>query len=287
MPSRFLDELPAELTRAPTGPRPAATSSGGRGAADAAQRRRRRARRSGVGDDVVHAASARGRDRRRAGRRRGRALRRRRLRAPADGRLRAAAREARSISAWRRRIIDGKAVAARVRARGRRGGRGVSRERGRPRRARDGARRRRPRLADLRRAASTAPAPRSGCARSTTTCRPTTAEAELLDVIDALNARPRRRAGSSCSCRCPPTSTPARVTRAVDPRRTSTGSRRPTPACSCRGATALVPATPLGRDGAAAPTRAPTRRRRGGRGRAQRTSSASRWPRCCSRGTRP
>ena len=85
MPSRFLDELPAELSPATARARPtrgSATSPAPREAPLPFH----------VGDDVLHASFGEGvviGDAR--GRRRGGALRRRRLRAPADGRLRAAA----------------------------------------------------------------------------------------------------------------------------------------------------------------------------------------------------
>ena len=175
MPSRFLDELPAELTDAATArARPTQWES-------PAPAPREAPLPFHVGDDVVHASFGEGVvigiER---GRHRGRALRRRRLRAPADGRLRAA-----PPAEVRRRsmatIIDGKAIAA-ARARGgRRGGR-AHREHGEPPGARDRAGRRRPGLADLRR--RQAPGVRGGRhrARSATSCPRDTAEAELLDA---------------------------------------------------------------------------------------------------------
>ena len=112
MRSRFLDEIPAELLDEPPGravPREPAVgrlraAARRRSAAPPAWRRRRRraagwwaARRPAsrtaepfrLGEDVVHAAFGDGRGHgRRAGRRDRRALRRRRLRAQADGRVR-------------------------------------------------------------------------------------------------------------------------------------------------------------------------------------------------------
>ena len=130
LPSRFVDELPAELTERHGGSTRGGRGLGSRGRgrrraagrprpdARAADRRRRRPRQ----------LRRRRRHRRRARRRGRRPLRRRRRRAQADGRLRPDQEALASLAA---RTIDGKAVGAAVRARVARRSRGV-RGRGRP-----------------------------------------------------------------------------------------------------------------------------------------------------------
>ena len=163
VPSRFLEEIPAELTDQEDAggsvDHLVERDRRGRGRSGAAQRGRHVQRRGG--------RRARGlrrgrRHRRRAGRRRRRALPRRRLGAQADGRLRAAQE---GMSA---KIIDGKAVSERVRE-------GVRQEvdqlgrGGQPgARARDDPRRRRPGVARSTCATSARRARPRACARSTT-----------------------------------------------------------------------------------------------------------------------
>ena len=150
VPSRFLGEIPAELTDAEEQPsaRTAAgtwASTGGRGRPDRpgarpgapASRWATTSRTRKFGDGVIV-----GRRARRAG---GRALRRRRLRAQADGRLRT------PEATWlRAEVIDGRAVAARRARAGGRRGRATLKAAGVDARPRHGAGRRRPGLARLR-----------------------------------------------------------------------------------------------------------------------------------------
>ena len=118
LPSRFIDELPAELTERHGGARRRgddAGTSAGAGAGSGAPIDPGPALELQTGDDVVHASFGDGRRHRgRAGRGGRRPLRRRRRRAQADGRLRA---DPEAVVRWPARMIDGKAVAAAVRER--------------------------------------------------------------------------------------------------------------------------------------------------------------------------
>ena len=143
-------------------------------------------------------------------------------------------------------IIDGKAFAAGLRARVaaqvaalQGGARRHARPRGR-------ARRRGPGQPGLRPQQGAADASRPACTPRSTGSPPATAEAELLALVDRLNARPARSTASSCSCRCRRTSTPtacstpsSRQGRRRLPRR----QRRPP---RHRPRRRLVPCTPLG-----------------------------------------
>ena len=162
------------------------------------------------------------------------------------------------------RVIDGKAVAAAVRERvaGRsrrlRGGGGPGADPG------DGARRRRPGLGDLRRATSTAPARRSGWARSTTASAAATSEAELLELVAALGADDDVD-GILVQLPVPDQIDPDAVVAAIDPRQ---GRRRPDPdqRRPARPRHARAGALHAGRgDGAAAPRGGRAGGRRGGR----------------------
>ena len=141
--SRFIDEIPAELTdrdeEEVSGIGGATRWSGG----PAPRRHRRRGRSFALGDDVVHAQFGEGVvTGTRARRPRGRALLRRRQRAQADGRLRAAQE---AMSATRDRREGGGGAGSRA---GARGGGGAA-----------GARRASPRSSS-----ATTPPPRSTCA---------------------------------------------------------------------------------------------------------------------------
>ena len=157
LPSRFVDELPEELTE--RGSSAVGWTAAGADAtpddragphARASNRRRRRPRQ----------LRRRRRHRGRARRRGRRPLRRRRLGAQADGRLRA---DPQAVSALTARIIDGKAIAAAVRERVRERGRRVRAPRRRPGAgAGDGAGRRGPRLRRSTSATSTRPVEEAG-----------------------------------------------------------------------------------------------------------------------------
>ncbi len=115
LPSRFVDELPAELTER-HGERPGAAGTWDAAASAAAgdpDRRRARPLTADRRRRRPRQLRRRRRHRGRARRHRRRPLRRRRRRAQADGRLRAD-QEARLVAA---RVIDGKAVGAEVRER--------------------------------------------------------------------------------------------------------------------------------------------------------------------------
>ena len=142
MPSRFLDELPPELTDAEEAPSPPIVGT------HVAPRRASAPLPFHVGDDVVHATFGEGVV---TGTAAGGIVT---VRFAADGSERqlmadyAPLRRRQLPRALSATIIDGKAIAvARVRARGRSGGRARMGDAARPR---DRARRRRPRLPDLR-----------------------------------------------------------------------------------------------------------------------------------------
>ena len=140
-------------------------------------------------------------------------------------------------------LMDGKALAERIRARGRAT---TSRELG-ARRARDGARRRRPGLARLRRARSTRPRARPASSSIDRAARRTRPQEELLALSTELNADDARRRHPR-----PAPAARRRSTRTrVHPRdRPDQGRRRLPPVqrrpALPRAARRFVPATPPG-----------------------------------------
>ena len=215
LPSRFVDELPAELTERhgtapaarPAGTRPPAETSPG---AD-----RARARRSScsTGDDVVHASFGDGVVTavepggvvvvRFAGDG---------VRAQADGRLRSD----------QEAVGDGRAGHRRQGGRRRGAGAGRRRSRGasRPRRADAGAGhrpgRRRPGLRDLRPQQAQGLRGGRACGRCTTASRPRPARRSCWRW-SASSATTTRSTASSSSCRVPDQIDPDRVVAAIDP----------------------------------------------------------------------
>ena len=181
-----------------------------------------------------------------------RAVRGRRGGAQADGRLRAAAEGRHERGA----VIDGKAVAADVRARV---AAGVARVRRGARRARrPGSRRcwsattRPPQIY----VAQQAPPHRGGrdALDPPRARRRRPRQAELLDLVAELNADDEVD-GILVQLPLPDQHRPGRGDRARSTRaRTSTASPRRAPGCSPRGGPGLVPCTPPGVIGAAAPT---------------------------------
>ena len=279
LPSRFVDELPAELTerhssavggggplveRGAPRPRRAGRPRPGAGAADRRRRRPRQLRR-------------RRRHRGRAGRRGRRALRRRRLRAQADGRLRA----------------DPEAVAGGGADHRRQGGRGRVRERVRAEVAEFEASPARP---AWRRCSSATTPPRRSTSATSTGC----GEAGMAPSTTARRRPPRtscwrwsvaqrrrRVDGILVQLPLPDQIDPDPWSRRSTQPRTSTGSLRSTPACSRTARRGLVPCTPAGRDGAAPPRGGRAGGCRGGRRRALEAGRRAGRPRCCSRPTRP
>ena len=270
--SRFLDEIPPELLTEPAGRPRSASAACARGrcrGARAAGRARGRDGRGGeragggrgepagasfrLGEDVVHAAFGEGVVTgvepggivvvRFAGDGSERKL---------DGRVRA---DQPALSGSdpppcmaADAIIDGKAVAARVRARGRRAtSRRFAAETGRRARAW-----RRCSSATTRRRAvyvgSKQQRLRRGRHRG---LRPPPAGRRHADevvaaLLDALNADPAV-SGILLQLPCPAHLDGVALTALIDPARTSTGSRRSAPACWRSGAPGLRPCTPLGR----------------------------------------
>ncbi len=144
------------------------------------------------------------------------------------------------------RIIDGKAIAAgatRTRCRG-----------GRPRRARA-----RPHAGPCRGPGRQRSRQRSLCpqqahrrprlpawTRSSTSCRPTSAQADLLALIGKAQRAMRPCTASSCNCRCRNRSTPKPSSTRSIPPRMSTACIRTMPGGSPAASPALSPCTPLG-----------------------------------------
>ena len=109
----------------------------------------------------------------------------------------------------------------------------------------DGDRRRRPRLGDLRRATSTAPARRPGWARSTTGSPATTSEAELLELVAELGAD-EEVDGILVQLPVPEQIDPDAMVGAIDPGKDVDGLTPLNAGLLAHGTPGLVPCTPAG-----------------------------------------
>ena len=115
------------------------------------------------------------------------------------------------------RVIDGRAVAAQVRAAVAREVAELHRAHGPAARAGDRARRRRPGQRDLRRRQAEGLARGRHRTASTTACPPTPATPRSPTLIERLNADPDGQRHPPASCRCPSTSTASELTGLIDP----------------------------------------------------------------------
>ncbi len=290
MRSRFLDEVPHDLTDRADEPRirPGVAAQRPGSWASSTARAEQPAPSFMLGDDVSHAAFGAGVViGRRGGRDRRRALRRRWQRAQAHGGVRAdheALIDTRAdMSA---QIIDGKMIAGRVRIAVARDVEAFAEEFGGAKPGTgDDPRRRRPGVGHLRqRQAEGVPRGRDGGLQLPAGGRHAARGGRRAHRAPERRSRGQRHPPAAAAAR------PPRRRRADGDDRPAQGRRRPDapqrrPARARPRGAAAVHA--VGRHDAARRRRRPARGRRGGRRRAARTSSASRWRSCCSAPTRP